>query len=175
MNYSIAFELNGQLHELECKKTISLENVKTISEGIAECVMHDGNYAPYNFDFYYWGFILKYFTNIDLESFGTEELWDIMCADEGRLIANLKDATSEFQRQLIRNSAQELIDVKLNEHPFTPIAAKLNKFFEDVQSALKVLVSDESARKNIFDVLSSGDLSNIQNLIDMFNEPTEEK
>lgn len=160
MNYSIMHVINGEDHELNVVKRVSVGMMEAIVNMVAESCFVDGEYKPTRFDYFFWVGVIASYTDLDIMQCSDEVRNDLL--DDVRFTDKLRGVISPTQLENIENSARELIRAKLDEHPFKSVAKKANEILDKIKGFVTDICDDEDVKAELKNVITK---ENVETLL----------
>lgn len=164
MNYAIMHVFNGEEVTINFKNRIHFGDVEEIVGGIVDGVFEDNVYFPTRFNYFYWYLVLSQYSDLDLFKFDSDEIYEII-EEDCEFLEKVRSVVSNAQLDIIRNKAEELIKLRLNEHPLTKLVAGFEKLMKQFEKLASEAQKNPSVIDSIIDQLPDETVDKIVNLL----------
>ncbi len=156
MNSTISYIFNGENHSLEIIKRISFSEEESLINEVVSALFDDnGVYCPSRFDYYFWSMILGKYTSFNFDDYSANEIYAII--DDSNIKKVLSEFISDSQLRRMQYSIDEMIQVRLNEHPLKGAMNAIQTIMLEGSDAFKKILSDESFRNQLTEYINNGD------------------
>ena len=140
--------------DIKIKKHISLNEIIEISTSVAQCVFIEatGEYMPEVVDTVFWGYIIQYYTDVDLPEAATAQhdvitntnIIDVVLANASQdEIHNIRDSVDARIKNIIDGGNNTVVQTMLEAY------SHMMKLSEEFRNALVALnsIADSATRK----------------------------
>lgn len=144
--------------EISVVSHVPIETEEAIINTIVGCVVNS-EYKPSRFSYAINSCVLDAYTNVDITNMDINALYELF--DTTDVMDNIIRNINGNQLDRIASSARQIIEAKLNEHPFK----KLGKDIHNVLVAFNGVIegTDSTEIKQIFEQFKSSDI--VKNLL----------